>query len=207
MRELLPVCIVTRLGVGKDQHFVRLAARRRIEFLPVRRRTARRDTVLIPCARHQPLELRRILTDLNVIICKPLIRHGIAAHDFLRPLHTHLNHLLVDGRCHFPHQDAPPSRVRRYELPQTFHIQCSRELAQCRIPKCTQPAELPECRTAKSEHPRRSSRLDKSASIHCIVICHPFTPLYMHSHSKLMETVYSRSHAPLMSVYAPLHAA
>ena len=207
MCELLPIRVVTRLGVREDQHFVRLTASRCIECLPVRRRTARCDAVLIPRPRHQTVKLCHILIDLNRIIRKALIRHGIAAHDFRLSLHTHLDRLLLDGRCHLPHQDAPPPCILCHDLPQTLNVQHTRELAQCRIPKCTQPAELPECRTAKCKYPRCGSHLDKPASIHYLVLCHPSIPLYVYFHPKLTRTACSRKRTPLPSVCTPPHAA
>ena len=133
MRELLPVCIVTRLGVGEEQHFVRLVRRRRIEFLPVRRRLARRNAVLVPCPRRQLLKLCRILIDLDMVVCKTLVRRRVAAQDRLRPLHTHLHRLLLHRRRQLPHQGAPVSRVLRDNLPQTLCIEHAGSVAQCRI--------------------------------------------------------------------------
>ena len=126
MRELLPVRIVRGLGVREDQHLVVLILGRRIEHLPVGRRIAGRNTVLIGVARRK-VKLRCVLVHVRTVIGKARILCGKATHT-IRPLHAQLDHLILHRGGYLPHKDAPAPHIRRDNLPQALHVEHTREL-------------------------------------------------------------------------------
>ena len=216
MRELLPVRIVRGLGVRENQHFIVLIGSWCIERLPVRRRVPRRNAVLIHMPRRQLIELRRVLIDLGAVVGKACILCSNAAH-ILCPLQTQLNHLLIDGRRHFPHEGACVRIVRRDNLPQALDIEYARELAQRRIAHASQQIELPERGPSHRKHARRRSRTNEISTIHLLIFHRSFlhtfprppiiTPGVDSKSSvfhQLMPTAYNRRKARLPSAYVHL---
>ena len=179
MRHLLPVCIVARLAVGKEQHLVRQIGIGRHERQPCRRSALSCDAIAVLHPRHELIDLHQVLMHRHIVVGKRSI-HGRKPQHIIHIGCLHLKHLSGGFLRRLPHDDATAAGILRDDLPQALHVEAIRKGIESHPLQPLHQRIVSEHRAARENCTCRHRPLDKGTAREAVLFFSYFFPFFFH---------------------------
>ena len=179
MCHLLPVRIVARLAVGKEQHLMRQIGIGRHERQPCRRPTIRDDAIAVLHPRHELIDLHQVLMHRHIVVGERSI-HGRKPQHIIHVGCLHLKHLSGGFLRCLPHDDTAAAGILRDDLSQALHVEAIRKGIESQPLQPLHQRIVPEHRAARDNCTCRHRPLDKRAAREAALFFSYFFPFFFH---------------------------